>query len=128
MVVQVLQQQAAHFFHQGRDQMLARGQVVGNFTKNPGPPLRGAAHHQGIGPAGLQRSLGGLRAGDVAIDHHRDAHRLLDGGHRGVFGLAFVALLARTAVDGEHLHAHGFKAPGQGHGVFMRLAPAGAHF
>ena len=75
----------------------------------------------------LQHGLRLARAVDVAVGDDRDLHGGLDRGHRLVLGLALVALLARAAVDGQHLHASGLGGARDHRGVPGRVAPAGAH-
>jgi hypothetical protein len=73
----------------------------------PAPRGRSSRHRRRwpAAPAALARGC------DVAIGHHRDAQRGLDGGHRVVLGrAAFVALLAGAAVHGEHRDAGLFGA------------------
>ena len=127
MVVQVLQQQLPHFSHQGRRQVLARRQKMGDFTKNPGSALCGPPNHDRVGSGGCQHRLRPLGAVNVAIGHHRHLDGRLDRRHCVIFGQATVALLPGSAMDSNHLDAGLFSRHGQGHRIFVRLAPAGTH-
>ena len=53
------------------------------------------------------------RIDDIAVDDHRDRHRLLDRGHRRPVGRAGIELAAGAAVDGDGLDPAPFGARGQ---------------
>ena len=107
--------------------MLASLQKMGDFAKNPGLALCGTADHDGIGACALQHLARLLRAGDVAVGHHRNTQCSLHSCNRVVFSVALVPLFAGAAVHRDHLHTSVLCGQGNRQGVFMALTPAGAH-
>src|SRR5690606_26192880 len=76
--LQMFQCDRLHFRVRRGWKQLPGVEVVGDFPKNPGVPLRGPSDHDAIG-AGVTHDLGGLlRCSNVAIGKDRDADSVLD--------------------------------------------------
>ena len=127
VILQVVQQQAPHVGDKRRRELPAGREEVRNLAEDPRSALRCAADHDRVG-AGVSEHFARLRRRvDVAVGDHGHAHRGLHGGDGVVFSMTAVALLARAAVHGEHLHSAVLERASQGHGVAVLTAPAGAH-
>ena len=98
-----------------------------DLAKNPRPALCGPAHHHGIRSRDIQYGLGLLGRVHITIGHHRNMQAALDLSHGVVFRHALVALLARSAMDGQHGDASILRSQSNAQRIAMRRTPAGAH-
>ena len=127
MVLQMIQQQPAHFCHQWRRQVRPGGKVMGDLPENPRATLGGAPDHDRVG-AGVRKNLAGhFRRTDVAVGHHRHLHGGLHRRDGLVLGLARVTLFTRASMHRQHLDAGGLELARQAHRILVLLAPAGPH-
>ena len=114
VVLQVVQQQAAHLGHQRRRQRARRWPGSARSRgRSTGRPCAARPIITASAPVAASTSRAFSGDVDVAVGHHRDAHRGLHRGDGVVLGVALVALLARAAVHGEHLHAGGLEGARQ---------------
>ena len=86
-----------------------------------------APDHHAVRTALQQRRLGILDRADVAIDDHRQLHRVLNAAHEGPIGGAAVELAAGAAVHGYQVHAFAFGNARQFRRVQAVVIPAHPH-
>jgi hypothetical protein len=98
-----------------------------DLARKPGPALGAAPDHDAVGAGGGERRARVLEADDIAVDHDRDAHRLLDPAHEIPIGGAVVELAAGAAVHRDHANAARLGDARQLRRVAAGLVPAGAH-
>src|SRR5262249_17760158 len=103
------------------------GEVARDLPRKPGPALSAAADHDGVRAGARERRLGVVAGPDVAVDHDRERHRLLDGAHGRPVGAPFVELATRAAVNRDELYPRSLSTTGQFRRIYRMVVPPQSH-
>src|SRR5437879_3827732 len=103
------------------------GEVARDLRRKPRPALSAATDHDGVRAGARERGLGVVAGHDVAVDHDRDRHRLLDGAHRRPVGAPLVELATRAAVNRDELYARCLGATRQFRRIDRAVVPTQSH-